>query len=251
MTTTFASCFDELRYDLPQPTTARAAQPSGPVLREVTTPCDVIAPAAHPFGMTIREHIGNDRVDVERFIRGAFASHFDACIDGFMPRLFSMIDEQHRMRGAFGLRSASSRLFVEQYLDRPIEEIIAERSGLHTARHEVIEVGHLSGNFPGATRSMIALLIRHLYREGAEWVVFTGTTVLRNAFHRIGLQPIEVAPAKVDALPVHARAQWGSYYRHKPLVLIGKVSNGLCMRAERVPESCNAKSSNSGENGRG
>jgi len=93
-------------------------------------------------------------------------------------------------------------------------------------RRAIVEVGHFSGAFPGAVRVMIGLLTERLHREGFEWVVFTGTTALRNAFSRMGLSPIDVQAASIDRLPLDERAAWGSYYEHAPRVLAGPVREG-------------------------
>ena len=176
----------------------------------------------------------SDRAAIEAFIRDAFADNFHANICYFMPRLFGVVDREGRLSGAFGLRTATQRLFAEQYLDKPIELAIGERVGKKVNRGDIVEVGHLCGNCPGAARVTIALLIRHLFSDSAKWVVFTGTSVLRNAFHRVGLFPIEIASARIDALPENMRPLWGSYYEHHPLVLIGRVADGLSTADETV-----------------
>ena len=173
------------------------------------------------------EHGAADRGVAEAFISDRFDSSFDARVEAFMPRLFSMRDQEGRICGAFGLRSTSCRLFVEQYLHLPIEAAIARCSGGAVERRSIVEVGHLSGTFPGAMRAMIVLLIAHLHREGFEWVAFTGTRRLRNAFARVGLFPVCLQPARIDSLPPATRAAWGRYYDHLPQVLVGRIRDGM------------------------
>jgi hypothetical protein len=174
----------------------------------------------------LTEHVGADRAAVESFISQRFAESFGSRIEAFMPRLFSVRNRKGEICGAFGLRSGTRNLFLEQYLDMPIEETIARLAGGRIERRSIVEVGHFSGTFPGAVRAMISLLTEHLHREGFEWVVFTGTTGLRNAFCRLGLCPLDVRAATADRLPAEARAAWGSYYDHAPRVLIGNVQEG-------------------------
>jgi len=181
------------------------------------------------------EHLGTDRVAAETFISQCFAENFGSRVEAFMPRLFSMRNRDGAICGAFGLRSASRNLFLEQYLDTPIEKTIAARVGSKVERRAIVEVGHFSGTFPGAVRAMIGLLTERLHREGFEWVVFTGTTGLRNAFCRLGLCPVDIQAATADRLPAEARAAWGSYYDHAPRVLVGSVQEGY--RAMHLPPS--------------
>ena len=87
-------------------------------------------------------------------------------------------------------------------------------------------MGHFSGKFPGAVRMMIAQLAQVLRSEGFEWVAFTGTSCLRNAFGRLGLAPVEIACASADRLSREDQFAWGSYYQQSPRVFIGRISEG-------------------------
>ena len=173
------------------------------------------------------EHLGTNRATVETFISQRYAESFGSRVESFMPRLFSMRNRDGDICGAFGLRSASRKLFLEQYFDTPIDRILMERLGKRIERRAIVEVGHFSGVFPGAVRAMIGLLTEHLHRAGFEWVVFTGTSALRNAFSRLGLSPIDIQAASIDRLPEDERAAWGQYYEHAPHVLVGNVQDGF------------------------
>ena len=186
--------------------------------------------------LELREHFEEDRHTVEQFIRGRFDETFGARVYAFMPRLFSLRNAEGFICGALGLRSAIRPLFLEHYLDSPIELEITARAGTACARHAVAEVGHLSGTYAGAVRTMIEMLTRRLYAEGIQWVAFAGTASLRNAFHRMGLSPIDIAPARRERLPQSERSAWGAYYDSAPRVYVGDVQQGhrmLC-RGERA-----------------
>ncbi len=189
------------------------------------------------------EHRGADRAAVESFIRARFASSYGCRIESFMPRLFSVRNRAGEICGAFGLRDAHEPLFLEHYLDQPIEGLLAARLAAPVERQRIVEVGHFSGAFPGAVRAMIALLTERLYRDGCAWVAFTGTTELRNAFGRLGLRPLDLQAATIDRLPAAAQTAWGSYYDHAPRVLVGNVQEGYramhaaCVRAGMATEA--------------
>lgn len=172
------------------------------------------------------EHVGAERSDVETFISQRFAASFGSRVEVFMPRLFSLRNREGDICGAFGLRSANQKLFLEQYLDTPVNRTIAACTGRQVERRSIVEVGHFSGRFPGVVRAMIGLLTERLHHEGFAWVVFTGTANLRNAFTRMGLSPIDIQAAAVDRLPAEERAAWGQYYEHAPRVLIGNIQEG-------------------------
>jgi hypothetical protein len=173
------------------------------------------------------EHSGAARAVVEKFIRRCFAERFGAHVDAFMPRLFTVQRNDGIVCGAFGLRSAHRRLFIEHYLDKPIEQAIAASAKTLVERRGIVEIGHFSGTSAGAMRAMIALLIERLHHEGFEWVAFTGTHQLRNAFHRMGLFPLDLGAARIEAIPAEARAAWGNYYEQSPRVLAGRILDGF------------------------
>jgi hypothetical protein len=182
------------------------------------------------------EHTGADRSAAERFISQRFLESFGSIVESFMPRLFTLRTKDGQICGAFGLRSANRKLFLEQYLDLPIEKAIMAQTGGIARRQDIVEVGHFSGTFPGAVRAMICLLTERLHREGFEWVTFTGTASLRNAFNRMGLAPLDIQAADAGRLPAAERASWGSYYEHAPRVLVGNINVGY-----RALQACASK----------
>ena len=180
-----------------------------------------------PEPYVLVEHGCQTRRTAERFIAQRFAEAFDAQIDAFMPRLFTVERPDGFVGGAFGLRSTRHRLFVEHYLDVSIEQAIAMRTGALVDRRSIVEIGHFSGAAPGAMRALILLLIERLHREGFAWVAFTGTTQLRNAFRRMGLFPIDIAAATAESIPAESLPAWGRYYDNAPRVLVGRICDGL------------------------
>jgi hypothetical protein len=168
------------------------------------------------------------RLQVEHFIHDTFAAAYGAEIQSFMPRLLAIRSKENELLAAFGVRSAEKgKLFLENYLDRPIEQVIAEKSGTLPQRTRIAEIGNLAAIYPGAVRWMIVALTVMLYEEGYDWVVFTGTASLRNGFNNLGLHPLEICPARVEQLESGERERWGSYYDNKPLVMIGNIREGF------------------------
>jgi hypothetical protein len=174
----------------------------------------------------LREHGNATRAFAQQFIHDCFAAAHGARIRHFMPRLLSLHAGQE-MVAAFGLREAcDERLFLEAYLERPIEAVLQQRLGQEVRREEIIEVGNLSARYPGAARLLIVALTALLHEAGYRWVVFTGTTVLCNGFQRLGLRPVELGPATLQHLPISERADWGRYYEAKPIVMAGDIAHG-------------------------
>lgn len=169
-----------------------------------------------------------DRAEVEAFIRETFSLAYAANVRSFMPRLLAVCRKDGDLLAAFGVRSArNEKLFLENYLDHPVEEEIEKKVGVKLDRSKIVEIGNLAAIYPGGVRWMIVALTVMLYEEGYEWVVFTGTSTLRNGFNRLGLHPVEICPARAERLGREEQARWGSYYDHNPVVMFGNIRQGF------------------------
>ena len=185
--------------------------------------------------LTLNEQADEHRALLEKFISERYLAAYGATLTQFMPRLFALTSAQHGLIGAVGIRPATHPLFLERYLDLPIEEAIGTSLGLKVLRHQIVEVGHFAGgghagtarSGSGVARAMITLLTAALFHEGFRWVVFTGTTGLRNAFYRLKLNPRDLAVADPTRLTERELLQWGSYYKGSPKVQFGNITEGF------------------------
>ena len=165
------------------------------------------------------------RTQCEQFIGTRFRRAYGAQVTHFSPHLLGVRDALDRWHAAAGYTPADGhRLFLEQYLDASIETVLAR--GRNVARASIVEVGQLAATSAGTGRTLIPLLARHLHRLGYEWVVFTATRALRNAFARLGLTPLELAPADPARLP-GGGLHWGTYYANDPIVVAGRIAHGV------------------------
>lgn len=176
---------------------------------------------------------GHQRFVVEAFIRRRFAEQHAARVTRFMPCLLRLQAADGSLHGAVGLRLAQSGpLFLERYLDLPIEEAIGLRSGEVVDRGEVVEVGNLAADGQGTARRLIVSLADRLAGEGLRWVAFTGTPALINSFRRLGLRPQRLGPA--DPARVGAElSDWGRYYDCRPQVMVGRIPEGYRALAQQ------------------
>lgn len=168
------------------------------------------------------------RASIEAFIARRFDEVYGARVHSFMPRLLGLHDHGGALIAALGLRAADrEKLFLEHYLDAPVELMVERQFGQRARRGEIAEVGNLAGATPGALRQLIPALTTLLHREGFHWVAFTGAAHLCNAFSRLGLPLAVVAPARLDRLPQSERQCWGRYYDRHPSVMLGDVAEGF------------------------
>ncbi len=164
--------------------------------------------------------IGTSRKEAEAFIAAHFRAAHQARIRQFMPTLLGARDGHGRLIIACGLRGAEQerRLFLESYLEQPVEAALSSAMGGRVSRACVVEVGNLAAASPATARELIAALTHYLSSAPFEWVVFTGVAALRNSFRRLGIPLVDLGPASLEALPEEARHDWGDYYRSGPRV---------------------------------
>lgn len=181
-----------------------------------------------PGSYRLCQQEGGGRRKAEQFIHNRFAEAFDADVGHFLPTLFSLRQEDGDWLAAFGIRPAGEhrKLFLESYLEQPIEAVLSADREQSIPRHTIVEVGNLAAK-PGNTRLMIIALTALLHREGFQWVAFTGLPLLRNAFHRLGLAPLSLCRADKGRLPEAERDRWNRYYDHAPCVMAGHIGHGL------------------------
>lgn len=162
------------------------------------------------------------RGDAESFVRHAFARRFGASVPAFAPNLM-LLEADERIVAVAGWRpAASDALFLERYLDAPIERAVSHLAGHAVPRQRIVEVGNLAAGKLGGSLHVIAVLADHLVRLGYEWAVFTATSELVAMFARLGL-PLPVV-ARADPVRLGAAASaWGSYYETGPIVVAGRI----------------------------
>jgi hypothetical protein len=167
-----------------------------------------------------------DRPALEAFIAAEFRRVHGASVQHFCQVLAGCRDAQGRWIAALGYTPArDGALFLEQYLDEPVEAAIGARIGHAVARPDVVEVGNLAGTDVGAARALIVAMTRHLHALGLVWVAFTATRALLNSFARLRLVPTVLADADPARLGAAGR-DWGSYYASRPQVMFGNIGFG-------------------------
>jgi hypothetical protein len=126
---------------------------------------------------------------------------------------------------ALGYRQAdSAALFLERYLDQPVEQVVAARLGRSVDRSRIVEIGdHASAN----SRATLALWARAAdeLRGKADIAVAVLTAPLRAMFDRIGLEIGVIGPASRDRVGEQGAA-WGRYYDCDPQVCAGDIALG-------------------------
>ncbi|MFO1407975.1 MAG: thermostable hemolysin [Steroidobacteraceae bacterium] len=161
------------------------------------------------------------RAELEAYVAGAFNRSHDADVRSFMPTLLAFRDGGGALRGVLGLRGgAEGRLYLEQYLDRPIEAAIADATGRNVPRGSVVEVGNLATASCLAAVRMVAQMPAELIARDYRWIVFTATSTVHGILLGFGAPLVELARADRGRV-AGAGDRWGRYYENDPRVYAG------------------------------
>lgn len=127
-------------------------------------------------------------------------------------------------RAVLGYRRAGTGpLFLERYLDAPIETFVSAALGRPVPRGDVIEIGSLAADDAFALVSLWATAANDLGAD-CEVAVATLTEPLRRMFARIGV-PLHVL-GRATADRMDDPEAWGRYYESDPMVCAGLIAEG-------------------------
>lgn len=157
----------------------------------------------------------------EQYVKDAFRRAHGAEVRTFMPLLLLLQDADGTLLGVVGVREARhERLYLERYLDGPVERVASERTGIAVRRRDLVEIGNLACRDKACAQRLLALLPWFLLDAGYRWIAFTGTRAVREMVQKLGATLIELAPASATQV-ADAADLWGAYYEHDPRVVIG------------------------------
>ena len=176
------------------------------------------------------------RQELESAIRRGFDAHFGACIEGFMPALASF--ELRGAKAIIGYRPASAEpLYLESYLDEPIDILLGNITSEPVSRSDIVEVGQLVVQDRRIVGPLFRALVPYLLGQGYQWICFTGTHKIRRLLAHTGFAGLTVAYAAESAVS-GSGDRWGSYYSNDPQVIVGKLSDpqgGWCSEIRGFP----------------
>lgn len=186
-----------------------------------------------PFALQQVPHGAPVRGELESFVAAAFQDKHGAEIGSFMPDLLGMRNASGELRAVAGYRTAQQeRLFLEQYLDQPVEAVLSAKLARPVERAQIIEIGNLASNGCRQARHLVSLLPHYLLDRGYTWVVFTATSLVRNVLESVGAELVELAVADHSRVTT-GNDRWGAYYRNDPRVMAGYLPDGLHLSPRR------------------
>jgi hypothetical protein len=163
-----------------------------------------------------------NRGGVEQSIKQKFEASYGAHLTHFLPDLIRL-GTSGDVGAVVGVNPAQKNgLFLEQYLDRPVEQAIAAAFMTPVDRDQVVEIGNLAANAPSLAYSLFAILAAALCQAGYKWVACTATPQVASMLAKLNFaaEPLcDADPSKLDS----GSAAWGKYYSSRPRVMAGDV----------------------------
>lgn len=176
---------------------------------------------------------GDRRPAAQSYIKDRFKECYGAEVREFLNYLVSMRC-LGSLSGVAGLSLAAQQtLFLEQYLDDPIEEELARALRVKVSRNSIVEVGNLVATTRGASLALFIAVATTLSRAGFEYMAFTATAQLRNTFDKLGFKTVFLKDANLGSVDSCSNSNWGSYYDSKPQVVAGRLEDALQAIANR------------------
>ncbi len=162
----------------------------------------------------------------ERYIAEKFRDSYGAKVTEFMPELLMMHNgalasgNLSDVSAALGMRRGTdgNQLFLEQYLSRPAEQVLADVCGEDVRRDTLVEIGNLVATQRGGSQLLFVALTILLCEQSAEWAIFTATPEVQKLLNRLHLEQHILGEADGERLG-EARSNWGSYYDCCPSVM--------------------------------
>ncbi len=168
----------------------------------------------------------DDSYEIKTFISDIFYKKYKAKIKVSYPELMCLTDKDNRIFAALGIRSADkNELFLEQYLDDKIENVLTKIYKNNILRNDIVEIGSLASQKRGMARFLYITLALILKQRKYKYAIITGTDYLLSYFKKAGLKPKIIAQAKQSRLK-DQNVNWGSYYKTSPKVMALDVSSG-------------------------
>lgn len=121
-------------------------------------------------------HGEHEQNDISALIRENYQQVYQASISRCMPWLIGLYDANGELKAASGVHIASQgSLYLEKYLDSPIEVTLSSRLSQSVSRAAIVEIGNFAARDGASARIMFAALCQVLTEYQFSWIVFTGT----------------------------------------------------------------------------
>ena len=180
--------------------------------------------SVEPASISITRLLDPGRRDAEHLIESVYAKKYGARITAHYPSLMSLRSSTGDTIASVGFRAASEQpLFLEQYLDHPVEQVLEDSAGRTVSRGEIVEIGNLAARSSGASLFLFVTLAALLRYRGFIYAAATTTRALKRSIESFDFQLMTLGAGDPRRLADQG-ASWGSYYAAQPVIVAGEIA---------------------------
>ncbi|TNF35302.1 MAG: thermostable hemolysin [Gammaproteobacteria bacterium] len=191
--------------------------------------------AAHNCRLALSPASDPKREELTRYIHTQFARHYGADVHSFLPWLVGLYKDE-AVAAVAGIRFArDEQLYLEHYLDEPIEAAIAHIPGLAVHRHEIAEIGNLAGTVRSCVRELFVALACLTQAAGMKVVTCTANPAVRAVFREMKM-PFKPVCTAVPSRLGKGASQWGSYYARTCVIMAVNIDDVIDAMARHYPD---------------
>jgi len=167
------------------------------------------------FDIQVAALAGEQRSEIEQFIKQGFLKSYQAKVSVTMPHLLALCNGTYK--AALGIRSGQDDLFIEQYLSGAIEQqSVFVKNNIE--RKDIVEIGHLFSNTQRFTIPLFMITAVSLFYMNYKYMVFSGTEKVINIIAKSGVHCSHLCDASLNKINT-STDEWGSYYSANPKVI--------------------------------
>lgn len=134
---------------------------------------------------------GCEQNDISALIHENYARVYQASLTRCMPWLLGLYNASNELTGACGVQPASQgKLYLEKYLDTPVETMLSQRLGMPVSRDTIVEIGNFAARDGASVRIMYAGLCLLMTHYHFSWVVFIRRSLYADMTFRVKPKPL-------------------------------------------------------------
>lgn len=156
------------------------------------------------------------------FTQAQYHQRFNCQLTVPFPHIALLTGKDGAIGAVAGLRSGASPLFLEQYLDAPVDTILEKQ----TDRTSIVELGAFAAINRDTALEFMLKLPQRLLDQGFEVLVCTANRPVRKCLQKLGIRSQLLADADRSRIENDGTV-WGSYYDGDPVVLAGDIRSSI------------------------
>lgn len=157
-----------------------------------------------------------------QFARQAYEKRLSCELEHYYPA-YLVYGNSQEIYAVVGMRCAIDEpLFIEHYLDKPIEQLL---DGGRTDRADIVELGCFAANDTRSAFHLMAGSAAYLQSKGFGYVVCAANRSIQRCLSKLNI-PVDIL-GNVDPSRVPGGADaWGNYYEGDPRIMAGSIHAG-------------------------